>query len=59
MITPGTTFRWLYGVPDNGGMLVKRYRVEERSGDMIEYQTYYCVKLVVPGAMYAFKNAVA
>jgi len=22
-------------------MLVKRYRVEERSGDMIEYQTYY------------------
>ena len=44
MITPGTTFRWLYGVPQNGGMLVKRYRVEERSGDMIEYQTYYCVK---------------
>jgi len=59
MITPGTTFRWLYGVPQNGGMLVKRYRVEERSGDMIEYQTYYCVKLVVPGAMYAFKSAVA
>jgi len=26
---------------------------------MIEYQTYYCVKLVVPGAMYAFKSAVA
>ncbi len=59
MITPGTTFRWLYGVPHNGGMLVKRYRVEERSGDMIEYQTYYCVKLVVPGAMYVFKSAVA
>ena len=59
MITPGTTFRWLYGVPQNGGMLVKRYRVEERSGDMIEYQTYYCVKLVVPGAMYVFKSAVA
>jgi hypothetical protein len=33
--------------------------VEERSGDMIEYQTYYCVKIVVPGAMYAFKSAVA
>ena len=59
MITPGTTFRWLYGVPQNGGMLVKRYRVEERSGDMIEYQTYYAVKLVVPGAMYVFKSAVA
>jgi hypothetical protein len=59
MITPGTTFRWLYGVPQNGGMLVKRYRVEERSGDRIEYQTYYCVKLIVPGAMYVFKNAVA
>jgi hypothetical protein len=59
MITPGTTFRWLYGVPQNGGMLVKRYRVEERTGDMIEYQTYYCVKLVVPGAMYVFKSAVA
>jgi hypothetical protein len=59
MITPGTTFRWLYGVPQNGGMLVKRYRVEERSGDMIEYQTYYCCKLTVPGALYVFKSAVA
>jgi hypothetical protein len=59
MITPGTTFRWVYGVPQNSGMMVKRYRVEERSGDMIEYQTYYCVKLVVPGAMYVFKSAVA
>lgn len=58
MITPGTTFRWLYGVPKNEGMLVKRYRVEERSGDMIEYQTYYCVKLVTPGAMYVWKSAV-
>jgi len=36
-----------------------RYRVEERSGDMIEFQTYYSVKLVVPGAMYVFKSAVA
>jgi hypothetical protein len=59
MITLGTTFRWLYGVPQNGGMLVKRYRVEERSGDMIEYQTYYAEKLVVPGAAYVFKSAVA
>jgi hypothetical protein len=58
MITVGSTFRWLYGVPQNGGMLVKRYRVEERSGDMIEYQTYCAVKLVVPGAAYVFKNAV-
>jgi hypothetical protein len=58
-VTLGTTFRWLYGVPQNGGMLVKRYRVEERSGDMIEYQTYYCCKLTVPGAAYIFKNAVA
>ncbi len=58
MVTLGTTFRWLYGVPQNGGMLVKRYRVEERSGDMIEYQTYYAVKLAVPGAAYIFKNAV-
>jgi hypothetical protein len=55
----GTTFRWLYGVPQNGGMLVKRYRVEERSGDMIEYQSYYCAKLTVPGAAYVFKNVVA
>ena len=59
MVTLGTTFRWLYGVPQNGGMLVKRYRVEERSGDMIEYQTYYCCKLTVPGAAYVFKSAVA
>jgi len=41
VVALGTTFRWIYGVPENGGMLVKRYRVEERSGDMIEYQTYY------------------
>jgi hypothetical protein len=59
MVTLGTTFRWLYGVPQNGGMLVKRYRMEERSGDMVEYQTYYAVKLTVPGAAYVFKNAVA
>jgi hypothetical protein len=58
-VTLGTTFRWLYGVPQNGGMLVKRYRVEERSGDMIEYQTYYAIKLTVPGAAYIFKAAVA
>ena len=57
-VTLGTTFRWLYGVPQNGGMLVKRYRVEERSGDMIEYQTYYAIKLTVPGAAYIFKTAV-
>jgi hypothetical protein len=49
-VSLGTTFRWLYGVPQNGGMLVKRYRVEERSGDMSEYQTYYACKLTVPGA---------
>jgi hypothetical protein len=59
MVTLGTTFRWLYGVPQNGGMLVKRYRVEERSGDMIEYQTYYACKLAVPGAAYIFKSCVA
>jgi hypothetical protein len=59
MVTLGTTCRWLYGVPQNGGMLVKRYRVEERSGDMVEYQTYYALKLTVPGAMYIFKNVVA
>ena len=59
MVTPGTTFRWLYGVPQNGGMLVKRYRVEARSGDMIEYQTYYALKPVVTGAVYVIKSAVA
>lgn len=58
-VTLGTTFRWLYGVPQNGGMLVKRYRVEERTGDMVEYQTYYGIKLTVPGAAYVFKDAVA
>jgi hypothetical protein len=58
VVALGTTFRWIYGVPENGGMLVKRYRVEERSGDMVEYQTYYCVKLTVPGAAYIWKSAV-
>jgi len=59
MVTLGTTFRWLYGVPQNGGMLVKRYRVEERSGDMVEYQTYFDIVLTVPGAAFVFKTCVA
>ena len=56
VIALGTTFRWLYGVPQNGGMLVKRYRVEERSGDMIEYQTYYCCKLTGAGRCLRFQK---
>jgi hypothetical protein len=39
-------------------MLVKRYRAESRSGDMIEYSTYYDMRLIVPGAVFVWQNAV-
>ncbi|HEV2418415.1 MAG TPA: hypothetical protein VGX94_11460, partial [Terriglobia bacterium] len=32
----GYTFRWLFGAPDLGGTLTKRYRVEPKTCDVIE-----------------------
>jgi hypothetical protein len=57
--TLGYTFRWLFGAPDLGGVLTKRYRVESKTADVIEVHRYDAVELAVPDAGYAFLNAVA
>jgi hypothetical protein len=59
IVTIGTTFMWTYGVPNNAGLLVKRYRDESRTGDWIEYQAWYDLKTVLTGAGYTWTNAVA
>ncbi len=57
--TLGYTFRWLFGAPDLGGTLTKRYRVEAKTADVIEVHRYDSVNIVVPTAALAFINAVA
>lgn len=59
IVTLGATFMWTYGVPNNEGLLVKRYRDESRTGDWIEYQAWYDLKTIVAAAAYAWINAVA
>ncbi len=59
VVALGLTFMWTYGVPDNGGLLVKRYREEKRTAEVIEAQAYYDLKITVPNAAYAWINAVA
>jgi len=59
IVTVGTTFMWTYGVPNNEGLLVKRYRDDARTGDWIEYQAWYHALTVVPGAAYTWTNASA
>ncbi len=55
----GYTFRWLFGAPDLGGTLTKRYRVEAKTADVIEVHRYDSIQIVAPTAAYAFLNAVA
>ncbi|HEX5481947.1 MAG TPA: hypothetical protein VFZ08_04905 [Terriglobia bacterium] len=55
----GYTFRWLFGAPDLGGTLTKRYRVESKASDVIEVHRYDDVQLVAPQAGFMFLNAVA
>lgn len=51
--------RWIFGAPDLGGTLVKRYRIEWKTADYIEVHRYHDLSILVPGAMYGFINAVA
>jgi hypothetical protein len=55
----GYTFRWLFGAPDLGGTLTKRYRVEAKTADVIEVHRYDSIQIVAPNAAYTFLNAVA
>lgn len=55
----GYTFRWLFGAPDLGGTLTKRYRVEPKTCDVIEVHRYDDIQLVAPHAGFAFLSATA
>ncbi|HEV2424312.1 MAG TPA: hypothetical protein VGZ29_05740 [Terriglobia bacterium] len=55
----GYTFRWLFGAPELGGTLTKRYRVEDRMSDAIEVHRYDDIQIVAPNAGYVFLNATA
>jgi len=55
----GYTFRWLFGAPELGGTLTKRYRVESRTADVIEVHRYDDIQVVAPGAGLAFLSATA
>ncbi len=55
----GYTFRWLFGAPDLGGTLTKRYRVENRTADVIEVHRYDDIQVVASAAGLAFLSAVA
>lgn len=58
-ITLGYEFRWLFGSPDLGGVLTKRYRQEWITSDIIEVHRYDDLQLVVPAAGFLWKSAVA
>jgi hypothetical protein len=55
----GYEARWIFGAPDLAGTLVKRYRLEAKSGDIIEVHRYHDVVITVPGAAYGWINSVA
>jgi hypothetical protein len=59
VVALGYTFVWLYDGGINQGFLVKRYREEKRTADIIEVQVYYDPKVVVAQSAYAFISAVA
>jgi hypothetical protein len=55
----GYTFRWLFGAPDLGGTLTKRYRDEKRTADVIEVHRYDDLEIVTAYAGYTFLAATA
>lgn len=57
-VSLGYQFTWLFGA-NTEGFLVKRYRDESRTADLVEVQLYYDSKVVAPQAAYLWKNAVA
>ena len=58
-MTLGYTFRWLFGAPDLGGTLTKRYRLEAKSADVVEVHRYDDIQLVAPPAGFVFLSATA
>jgi len=57
-VSLGYQFSWLFGANTNG-FLVKRYRDESRTADIVEVQLYYDAKVVAPGAGFLWQSAVA
>jgi hypothetical protein len=57
-VSLGYQFTWLFGANTNG-FLVKRYREESRTADVVETQLYYDLQLVAPQAGYLWLSAVA
>ncbi|MGH9376908.1 MAG: hypothetical protein ACRD22_13760 [Terriglobia bacterium] len=55
----GYTFRWLFGAPDLGGTLTKRYRVESKTCDVVEVHRYDDIQIVAPQAALTFLAATA
>ncbi len=57
-VSLGYQFTWLFGA-NTGGFLVKRYRDESRTSDIVETQLYYDAKVVATNAAYLWLAAVA
>ena len=57
-VSLGYQFSWLFGA-NTDGFLVKRYRDESRTADVVEVQLYYDAKVVAPNAAYLWTSAVA
>jgi hypothetical protein len=57
-VSLGYQFTLLFGA-NTGGFLVKRYRDEARTADIVEVQLYYDAKVVAPSAAYLWLSAVA
>ena len=58
VVSLGYEFAWLFGANTNG-FLVKRYRDESRTADIVEVQRYYDLKVVAPLAAFLWLSAVA
>ena len=57
-VSVGYQFTWLFGANTNG-FLVKRYREESRTADVVEVQLYYDAQVVAATAGYLWLSAVA
>lgn len=54
----GAQFRWTFGA-NTGGYLVKRYRDESRTAEVVEVQMYHDVKVVAASAGYLFDGCIS
>lgn len=53
----GAEFRWLFGA-NTQGVLVKRYRDESRTADVVEVQRYHDLKIVAAPAAYLWTSVI-